>query len=460
MRISSPSRLLLFLSLALFACQPVPSEGRTATPRPSKTPRPPVLPGNGSRLGVEKEALRGLTIQVWYPWFGVEASLFESQVAEFNRSNEWGIVVQPTSQINYSQLFEAVSTSLPTPDRPDLVIAFPEHGLAWSAGGRVVDLNQYINDEVYGWAQTDLQDFPAAFWAQDASGEKRLGLPAQRSARFILYDVTWARELGFETAPATADEFRVQACSAHQAMLGDQIRQNDGQGGWLVDTDPMTALSWLTAFGGGVLEGNDYRFLTPKNIAGLKFVKQLYDDGCAWTAQPGADLQADFAGRTALFGTAALEDLAGQSRAFAAAGNGDTWTVMSFPGGQQSGLAVYGSSYFILRSAPEEQLASWLFVRWMLSPENQAKWVETTGLFPLRNSSLGLLTAYGASHPQWSAAVALLPEAQIQPQLASWRKVRVMLGDGFDNMFRLNIPAGRVAEVLVQMEATSRDLSK
>lgn len=126
----------------------------------------------------------------------------------------------------------------------------------------------------------------------------------------------------------------------------------------------------------------------------------------------------------------------------------------------QTGLVVYGSSYVVLKSTPEEQLASWLFVRWLLSPENQKQWVEVTGLFPLRNSALTLLGGYKKSHPQWAAAVGLLPQAQIEPQLASWREVSVMLGDGFDAMFRSNTPAGRVAEVLAIMELTSRDLSK
>jgi len=123
-------------------------------------------------------------------------------------------------------------------------------------------------------------------------------------------------------------------------------------------------------------------------------------------------------------------------------------------------LVVYGSSYVILKSTPEKQLASWLFARWLLSPENQKKWVEFTGLFPLRTSSLDLLGDYKDSHPQWAEAVALLPQAQIEPQLASWRKVRVMLGDGFDAMFHSNTPAGRVAEILAIMESTSRDLTK
>jgi len=243
-------------------------------------------------------------------------------------------------------------------------------------------------------------------------------------------------------------------------MLTDSDKTNDGLGGWIVDTDPMTLLSWMTAFGGGVLEGNNYRYLTPKNIAALTFVKQLFDDGCAWSPQPGADLAVAFAGRKALFATASLEDLSGYSRAMASADNADEWTVISFPGDIQTGLVVYGSSYVILKSTPEQQLASWLFVRWLLSPEIQEKWVEVTGLFPLRTSSLELLKDYRDSHPQWSAAVDLLPQAQIEPQLASWRKIRVMLGDGFASMFSSNIPAGRVAEILAIMESTSSDLTK
>jgi multiple sugar transport system substrate-binding protein len=287
-----------------------------------------------------------------------------------------------------------------------------------------------------------------------------LGIPAERSARFLLYNASWARELGFNSAPVTGDDFRKQTCAAHATMLKDKVRSNDAMGGWLVDTQAMTALAWLTAFGGGVLDGNGYRFLTPNNIAALTFVKQLYDDGCAWTTSDPSSVLDAFANREALFSTASLEDLSDQTRAFAAANNTDEWTVLAFPGEAQSGLMIYGSSYIILKSTPEQQLASWLFVRWMLSPENQAKWVEALGLFPLRASSMDLLKDYSKSHLQWSAALALLPNAEIQPQLASWRIVRIMLGDGFNDIFRENIAAGRVAASLAQMDSIVRDLSK
>jgi ABC-type glycerol-3-phosphate transport system substrate-binding protein len=243
-------------------------------------------------------------------------------------------------------------------------------------------------------------------------------------------------------------------------MLSDHDRKNDGQGGWLVDTNATTFVSWLSAFGGGVVEGKGYRFLTPKNLSAITFIKQLYDDGCAWTAQPDADLPAAFAARKALFATAALEDVPDYARAMASAGNADQWSVLAFPGNFQNGLIVYGSSYVILKSTPEQQLASWLFVRWLLSPENQKKWVEVNGTFPLRNSTLELLGDYQKSHAQWAEAVGLLSQAQMQPQLASWRKVRIMIGDGFRAMFQSNTPPGRVAEVLAIMENTARDITK
>ena len=74
---------------------------------------------------------------------------------------------------------------------------------------------------------------------------------------------------------------------------------------------------------------------------------------------------------------------------------------------------VYGSSYILFESDDPDQLAAWLFVRWLLSPENQADWVNSAGLFPLQASTMGLLTDYAAGHPQWAEAVNLLPQGSI-----------------------------------------------
>ena len=427
-----------------------------ATPAGTKTPRPESTVEAGTRLNVQKEALNGVEITVWAPWYGVELGILKTLVEEFNSENEWGIKVNLEGQVNFTNLYENVTASLPTLDKPDLVIALPEHALEWSEGGVVTDLTPYVEDPLYG---TDAGDIPFVFWNQDKTGETRVAVPAQRTARFLVWNETWAGELGFDSAPDTPDDFKQQACRAQKSMLKDESPQNDFKGGWLVDTEAMTAYAWLLAFEGGILDGSDYRFLTPNNIAAFKYLRELSEENCAWQTAD-AEIYTAFANRESMLVTASLEDLPEMARAMAAANSTDKWKVTSFPGEHEDTLIVYGSSYVILESTDAEQLASWLFVRWMLDNEQDARMVEATHLFPIRTSTVELLGGYGQTHPQWMQAVALLPQGEIQPQLASWRKVKVMIGDGFTHMYRISVPSGQVPAILAQMESVARDLDQ
>jgi ABC-type glycerol-3-phosphate transport system substrate-binding protein len=166
------------------------------------------------------------------------------------------------------------------------------------------------------------------------------------------------------------------------------------------------------------------------------------------------------AARQALFVTGGLEDLSAQSRAFGAAANADEWVILPFPGDTRDAFVVYGSSFVLLPSAEEQQLAAWLFTKWILAPERQTRWVETTGMFPLRISTMTLSASYAATHPQWTSAVTLLPQADLPPKLALWRLVRAALGDGFSFMFRQDMDVGQVPAILGELDRTVGDLSQ
>ena len=442
------------------ACTPVTETvtSPTVTREASATVTPAATAIPVSTLGVEAESLRGIVIMAWHPWFGVEASLFETQVADFNATNEWGIQVLTVGQSNYAELFNNVTASLAAPDNPDLVIGLPEHALFWDERTGVVNLAPYVSDSVWGLRADEIADFPSVFWEQDSVGDKRLGMPAQRTTRLIFYNQSWARQLGFSTPPATPEEFREQACKANESFRLNEDPQDDAFGGWLVDTDPMTAMSWMLAFGGGPLEGEGYRFLRPENIDAFRFAKMLAEDGCAFSLTETSTLDA-FADRRALFVTGGLEDIAAQSRAFLTLSSSDEWTLIPFPGKTET-MAVYGSSFIVMPSDDASQLATWLFVRWILSTENQARWVSTTGMFPLRTSTLNLVADYAAAHPQWVEAVKLLPHGQGTPRFSSWRLIRLVMGDGFDFMFRVDMPVGQVAAILADMDKAVQDLTK
>jgi len=101
MRILRKHLVILFLWLfTLSACtSTLPStDSSTRTPHPDATENAPdvntPIPA-ASNLNVQREALRGVRVKVWHPWFGAQASLLESQVAQFNTENEWGIIKVP-----------------------------------------------------------------------------------------------------------------------------------------------------------------------------------------------------------------------------------------------------------------------------------------------------------------------------------------------------------------------------
>jgi sn-glycerol 3-phosphate transport system substrate-binding protein len=415
-----------------------------------------------SRLGVEKEALRGAQVTIWHPWFGAEASLFELQVAQFNTSNEWGIVVRSEGKGNFAELFAQIEAALDASAAPSMAIALPEHALAWRE--QVVDLNRYVRDADYGMTALEMSEFPTAIWMQDEVDGVRLGMPAQRTGRFLLYNRTWARELGFFSPPETSFDFEAQACAAHKALAGDADPANDALGGWLIDWQPMTPLGWMFAFEGGVQEGNGYRFFSQENIEAFTFLKGLQQKGCAWVPSTALSAAERFAGRQALFVSASLEEFADVSRAMGALGKGDEWVALPFPGPEKTAFVVYGSSFVVFESDEVTQLAAWLFIRWMLGAENQARWVQSTGLFPLRSSVRGLLAGYAQEHPQWAQAVELVSNGQMTPKLASWRVVRVMLSDGFRDMFDTirhpDLTEGQVPAILKQMEDTAGELNR
>jgi ABC-type glycerol-3-phosphate transport system substrate-binding protein len=121
-------------------------------------------------------------------------------------------------------------------------------------------------------------------------------------------------------------------------------------------------------------------------------------------------------------------------------------------------VVAYGPSYSVLKSTSARQLAAWLFARWLLSPESQSRWVEATGLFPLRNSVLGMIQPYRQASSQWDAAIGYLSLAQPVPQLASWRKVRYVLEDGMTVFFQAALPGDKLPSVLEEMDSMAQEL--
>ncbi len=447
------------LVLTLVAC----SVGATPSPSPqvnTATPKPPpaltLLPSATPDLQAGAADVRGLSLRLWHGLAGQAATALENQVALFNTINAWGVTIYLECQPDYLALYEALQ-SRGKQEQPDLIATLPEQILALTDQNRLVELTPYVTDGRWGLGANALQDIPQPFWEQDEADGRRWGVPLARSARFLLYNLTWGRELGFERPPATAGQFRQQACAANAALRADKDVHNDGYGGWMVDTHWQTAYNWLLAFEGGVWENGAYHFDSPANREALTFLKELYDEHCAWLPLDLAPAEG-FARRLALFVSGDLSDLPEFEAALRRFDSSDKWTLIPYPGPRQTAVSTYGISAAIPRTTPARQLAAWLFLRWLLSPERQARWASESGLLPLRFTALDLLEDHSAAPAPWAGSLDLLPDMSITPQTASWRTLRYVLADGMLHIFRLDLPSEQIPAVLQEMEATAQEL--
>lgn len=425
-----------------------PSTTVTATPRPAPT------------LGVDPEALRGQTIRFWHPWSGATAQALQDSIERFNAGNEYGIAVQAESHGNFDDLYTAVETAIQSGEQPQLTVGYNYQIRNWATLGQVVNLDNYIADPQWGLSEAEQADFIPVIWEQDLVEGGRIGLPAQRSAQVMVYNQSWAEEMGYAVPPETPQEFKEQACAAAQAKDIDDDPANNSRGGWVINTAPAAFLTWLYAFDSQVLAPGEasYHFDTPESEVALDFLKDLYDAGCAWEDNDEYPLP-EFANRQALFATLPLSDLPSLAAELARAENKDQWAVIGFPADQaQPLITVYGPSFAMLGASPEEQLASWLLIKWLASPEEQARLITASGTFPTRTTVSDLLKPYGATHPQWAQAKALLPTARTEPNLASWSVVRWSLGDVATQVFRYYFTPDRIPATLALLDETAAEL--
>lgn len=480
-KIFSAIALMLFLAACSTAnlnaqvTQSPDAEQSTRTPAAliSATPvstRVGLTPTAHDKIDLSDQDLRGSVIHFWHAWNGGSGEVINQLVEEFNLTNRWGIVVVPVAHSSYDGLNADLDISLAQRKAPDLVTSYLHQALSWKLSDSLVELDRYVDDPVWGMGQEDQADFYPVFWQQDVVHGTRLGIPAQRSGQLLYYNRSWAMELGFNSAPADAEEFARQACASVQALRADGNPTNDNLGGWSIAggdrPDYSAVLSWIESFGGRIYQPatnpasrrSPYHFNTSQVENTFTYLRGLYDDGCARFSTASYP-EAEFAARGSLFSTGSITGLPAQKEKISQSGSQDSWTVLPFPSsGSGSAVSVYGPSFLILPSSPAEQLAAWVFIKWLVSPENQARLVQASSAFPIRRSVLDNLATYQRLHPQWAEAASLLTKARAEPAHPSWETVRWALSDASTQLFRSYFTIDQLPSLLALLDRTADEL--
>jgi multiple sugar transport system substrate-binding protein len=422
--------------------QEEPAAPATAVPTAEEAAAPTVEATEAPAAEVTEEAMMpeidptGQTIAFWHVWgTGLPNETMLAIVDEFNATNEWDITVEALDQGQYNDLEDAFNAAVQSGDLPDLVTGYTNAMANWYAVDAVVDLSPYVNDSYFGLTAEE----QAAFFQGSLDGGKApdgtlFAFPISQSENVLFYNSGWAKELGFENPPANYEEFKAQACAAAEANTNDDNPDNDGTGGLVLYAGASNVASFVFANGGNMLNaaGDGYDFTDQSVVDTAEFMKDLWDNGCAFATESYPN--PEFASRKALFTMSSTAGLPYQVAAFEAEDAvKDDWTVAPFPG-KDGGQAVdlFGQYVAVANTNPERMMATWVFVKYLTSPEVQAKWIEGSAYYPTRSDTLPLIEAYGAENEIWAHGLTFLDYGKAEPAWASWTTVRRDVGDSFN----------------------------
>ncbi|MFP3854517.1 MAG: extracellular solute-binding protein, partial [Anaerolineales bacterium] len=391
---------------------------------------------------MEEEAMgvdpSGQTIQFWHVWGSGEANVaMTAIVEEFNATNEWGITVEALDQGRYNDLEDAMNAAIQSGDLPSMLVGYTNALANWYQVDTLVNLDEFVNDPDWGLDEAAKEDFyEGAFEGGVTPEGARIGYPISQSANVIFYNSGWAQELGFDSAPATPEEFMEQACAATEANSTDDNPDNDGTGGLVLYAGASNVASWTFAFGGDFLGDQDavYDFTSPEVEAVANFLKDMWDEGCAFPTESYPN--PEFATRKALYTMSSTAGIPFQVEAFNAEDAiRDEWQIIPFPGpdGNQA-VDAFGQYIAIVDTTPEQNLATWLFFKYLTSPETQEEWVRASAYYPTRRSTVDLLGDYSSENDYWAQGLELVEYGKAEPSLPSWTTVRREVQDTFEQI--------------------------
>ncbi len=434
--------------------------GSVAAQDPTPTPLPPVaFSAPAQTFAGESDNLAGVdpsgqTVTYWHQYNSPsQLAIITGLVDAFNSSNAYGITVNAVPMGSYNDIRTAMNNAIISGELPNLVAGYPNDALSYALDDAVVDLSPYYSDAQWGLSDdtlADLNQVALDAWVFDEAG--RLGVPNQMSGQVIFTNSAMMQELGFSAdSPRTLDEFAAAACAA--ATSGLTGADGGAVQGFPIVTDSSQFESLLAGIGGSIWIDGQWNFTSDESLRVLQVFKDLYDQGCAYIPAERFGNTADWARGLNPFAFSSSAGIAPTMNTMRDAGNVVTdWRVIAAPSsaeGDKPTLQLFTPGIMVIAGTPEQQLASWIFLRYFSTPEIQAQWSQQLSLFPLSKSAAGLLDM-SKLNPQFAVVVEQFANDElnvyVSPQNLSYGTVRDIVAAGLADITSGGMDVAEVAQ--------------
>ena len=418
------NRLVSGLVLAAWlmaACAPA-----ATTAAPTSVPPTTVAPTTAPAATTAAPTSGAVTdVQFWHVYAAgsAQGTSMDALVAEFNAANP-DVKVTGTYQGSYPDIFKKITTAIAGNGLPDVAVSYQNdianYGLS---GAKIQPLDAWLTDAKLGLSAADLQDiYPSSIDHYPGSNNQVLSVAYNRSMEVMYYNADMLAAAGFAKPPATWDDF--MAVCAKVSKAPDQFC-------YAIGSDASRFASWVWSRGGELLapDGKSAAF-HDQGLASLQFLNTLVQKNYAYVVAKQFGDQTDFAAQKTAFTFGSSAGIPFYNKAVTGSSKPFKWDVAPTPHTTPNPVVdVYGPSAVIFNNAPDKAQAAWRFVKFLMSPEANAKWVAATSYFPARKSTLDQLKDFMSKNALYAGLVGNLPFGKTEPQIAPWTPIRGVLAD-------------------------------
>lgn len=339
-----------------------------------------------------------------------------------------GVEVRPVFQGLHGALYQKLIAAITAGSPPAMAQMFESWTTRLLDRGRLVPVETYVRGQG-GYSEEELSDFFEPFLEDSRWGGELITMPFNKSAYVLQYNADLLRQAGFENAPATWDELRAaaRAVSRLQSPDGRPCR------GLMIRPQLESFATVFFSAGGQFLDDEGRPTMTsPTARASMDLLMGMIEEGSAVVDRNFPSV---------VLGTGTLGMYIYSSASFPF---NDRYSEGKFewraapvpgpaaPGAGPSRTLFQGMNVGLLSGHPAAVTdAAWGFLRYMLEPEQVARWSMQTGYCPLRRTALEVadIKKYLRENPAYRVPLEVVSAAAFEPKPDFWESWRIGVGD-------------------------------
>lgn len=352
----------------------------------------------GCGHGEQIDPSQPVTLNIWHNYGGQLKETMDNMVDEFNETvgAEKGIIISVTSISGSATLHEKLNMAAHgdpgAPALPDITTAYPKTALILADKGLLVDLNSQFSDQ-------ELSAYVPEFLEEGRiEGDSLYVFPTAKSTEVLFVNTTifnrFARDTGAKIEDLTTFEGIARTASLYYDWTDQQTPDvaHDGKMFYMSDSLFNFTLIGCKQIGSELITNGKINFTSPQ-------YKRVWDcyyepaasgkfavfDGYATDLAKTGDIvcsTGSTAGVSFFSPTVTYADNTSEPAELA---------ILPYPvfeGGQKTAMQR-GAGMCVIKSTPEKEYAAAVFLKWFTSPENNLRFVSSTGYLPVTEEAFG-----------------------------------------------------------------------